>query len=121
VADVGPVYRGLYIHWLGLRECPDSPLEVLPLDKKLLFLGQLRVSSRVRAGAGEARDPGDLLIDALQLVSESVELAGRGRRCGGLRLRRGRRPGLRRRAGRGLTRFGGVVLDLLSIGRDARS
>ena len=115
------------LHPRGLRlgDGPDLSLEVEPLHKKLLLLGQLRVPCRIGPGARDACQPGDFLIDALQLVPQPLELAGGQRRRGDrwrggrLRLRRGGRSGLGGGARRGLPDFGRLVLDPLSIGRDA--
>jgi hypothetical protein len=110
----------LHPGWLRLRDSPDLSLEVEPLKKKPLLLGQLRVPCRIGPRAAEACQPGDLLIDALQFVPESLQLArGDRRRCGRRRLRRCGRAGLCGRPTSGRAGFGGLVLDRLSIGRDA--
>src|SRR5439155_1403304 len=115
----------LHPRWLRLGDGPDLSLEVEPLHKKLLLLRQLRVPCWIGPGARDACQPGDFLIDALQLVPQPLELAGghwrRGDRWRGgrLRLRRGGRSGLGGGARRGLPDFGRLVLDPLSIGRDA--
>src|SRR5207247_2239156 len=86
---------------------------------------QLRVPCRIGPGPRDACQPGDLLIDALQLLPELLQLTrshwrrGDRRRGGRVRLRRGSRSGLGGGASRGLPDFGGLVLDPLSIGRDA--
>ena len=75
-----------------------------------------------RVGAGHAADLRKLLIDAPQFIPESLKLAGLGRQRYGRRIlgRRGR-PSLRGRVSSGFAGRAGLVLDSLSIGREALS
>jgi hypothetical protein len=83
------------------------------------------VPRRIGPATTLACDPRDLPVDALQIVFESLKLAGCGgpargwRRRGRLGLRRCRRCSLGGRARRGLAGGAALVLDLRSIGRDA--
>jgi hypothetical protein len=74
---------------LGKRS--DLPLEVHSSLKKLLLLRLSRVSRGIRARAGHAANLGKLLINALELVLESLTFFRRDRRrCGLTRLGAGR-------------------------------
>src|SRR5438093_3025391 len=58
---------------LGLRDRPDLPIEIGLLPEELLLLRQVRLPCRVWAAF--ACDPGNLLIDVLELLPQPLKLA----------------------------------------------